>query len=66
MNTTYELVYASDFEEFFYVDSDEPVSEHTPVGIDITIYHRGSPAEHPHTEVKFQLLDEIYWNPQFK
>jgi len=65
MNKTYELVYASDFEEFFYTDNDEPVSEHTPVGVDITINHRGSPGEPPYPEVEFKLFDDIYWNPKF-
>lgn len=65
MNNTYELVYASDFEEFFYTEDNEPVSEHTPVGVDITINHRGSLDDPPYTEVKFQLFDDIYWNPQF-
>ena len=66
MNNTYELVYASDFEEFFYTEDDEPVSEHTPVGVDITINHKGSLVVPPYTEVKLQLFDESYWNPQFK
>lgn len=66
MKNTYELVYASDFEEFFHTDSDEPVSEHTPVGVDITINHRGNLDEAPYTEVKFELFNDIYWNPQFE
>lgn len=66
MKNIYELVYASDFEEFFYTDSDDPVSEHTPVGVDIAINHVGNLDEPPHTEVKFELFDNIYWNPKFE
>jgi len=66
MNNTYELVYASSFPEFFYQEDNELVSEHTPVGVDVTVHHKGSPNEAPHTEVEFHLFDEIYWNPQFK
>jgi len=62
---SYELIYASDFEEFFYTGNDELVSEHTPVGVDITINHRGNLDEPPYTEVKFKLFDDIYWNPPF-
>ena len=59
----YELVCASKFEEFFYTKDDMPVSDGSPVGVDITIYHRGNLDEPPHTEVKFELFDDIYWNP---
>ena len=65
MKKTYELVHASSFKEFFYTENNEPVSEHTPVGVDITINHRGNLDESPHTEVKFELFDDIYWNPPF-
>jgi len=66
MKNTYELIYASDFEEFFYEEDDVAVSEGAPVGVDITIKDTGSPDEGPSTEVKFELFDGIYWNPQFE
>jgi len=47
-----ELVYASDFEEFFYVDDDMPVSQGQPVGVEI---NRAD-------EVEFVLFDDIYWD----
>ena len=66
MKNTYELIYASDFEEFFYEEDDVAVSEGAPVGVEITIQDSGSPNEQPSTEVKFELFDGIYWNPQFE
>lgn len=45
-----ELVYASEFEEFFYEENDILVSEGQPVGIDLEL----------DDEVKFVLLDGIY------
>lgn len=66
MKNTYELVYASDFEEFFYEEDDIAVSEGSPVGVEITIQDRGNLDEKPSTEVKFELFDGIYWNPQFE
>jgi len=66
MNNKYELVCASDFEEFFYKEDDIAVSEGSPVGVDITIFHKGNPNEQPYTEVNFELFDDIYWNPQFQ
>ena len=63
---SYELVYASKFPEFFYKADNSLVSEHTPVGVDITIEDRGSLDEPPSTEVQFKLFNDIYWNPDFK
>lgn len=65
MKNTYEAVYASDFEEFFYEDNDVSVSEGMLVGVDITIHHKGNPDQVPSTEVQFELLDGIYWAPPF-
>jgi len=65
MKNTYEAVYASDFEEFFYEEDDVAVSEGTLVGVDVTIHDKGSPDEAPSTQVKFELLDGIYWAPSF-
>ena len=52
-----ELVYASDFEEFFYVDDDTPVSEGQPVGVEIT---REYDDDRLSIEVEFILFDYIY------
>jgi hypothetical protein len=52
-----ELVYASDFEEFFYVDDDMPVSEGQPVGVEISNEHDDA---RMFTEVTFILFDYIY------
>lgn len=49
-----ELVCASDTEEFFYEDSELPVQEGDPIGVDLDY---GS-------EVKLVLFDGIYWEPQ--
>lgn len=46
-----KLVNASEEEEFFYKDSDMPVLEGDPVGVDI---ESGD-------EIKFILFDGIYW-----
>lgn len=46
-----QLVHAEQEEEFFYVESDLPVLEGDPVGVDIEIEN----------EVNFVLLDGIYW-----
>ena len=52
-----ELVYASDFEEFFYVEDNTPVSEGQPVGVEISNEHDDA---RMFTEVNFILFDEIY------
>ena len=62
----YELVCASEFEEFFYIEDDMPVSEGSPVGVDITHYKNGSPNESASVEVSFMFFDNIYWNPTFE
>lgn len=49
---TLDIVYASDLEEFFYKDTDEPVSEGDPVGLDI------DNAE----VVDFVLFSDVYWS----
>tara|TARA_Y100000361_G_C11161538_1_gene347722 strand:- start:4065 stop:4241 length:177 start_codon:yes stop_codon:yes gene_type:complete len=49
-----DLVCASEVEEFFYEDSDMPLAEGEPVGVDIDYKN----------EVKFVLFDNIYWRPQ--
>lgn len=51
-----ELVYASNFEEFFYKDNQIPVSEGQPIGVDIDAGN----------EVCLVLFDDVYWNPCFE
>ena len=50
-----ETMYATEFPEFFYEDTDEVVEEGQHIGFDIE------------TEdgVELVLLDNIYWNPQY-
>lgn len=48
-----DIMCATEVEEFFYKDTDEPVEEGEPVGLDID-----SPFE-----VEFVLFSNIYWNP---
>lgn len=52
-----ELVYASNFEEFFYVDDNMPVSEGQPVGVEITKEYDDDRFS---IEVEFILFDYIY------
>lgn len=46
-----EMVYASEFEEFFNKEDDSVVSEGQPVGVDLELDN----------EVKFVLFNDIYW-----
>ena len=48
-----DIMCATEVEEFFYKNTDEPVEEGEPVGLDID-----SPFE-----VEFVLFSNIYWNP---
>jgi len=47
-----DIVYSSDYKEFFYKDSDLPVCEGDPVGVDI---EQGDC-------VHLVLFDDIYWD----
>jgi hypothetical protein len=49
-----ELVKSSEYEEFYYSDSDLPVEEGDPVGVDL---ESGE-------EVKFILFNGIYWGEE--
>lgn len=51
---TLDIVCATDAEEFFYKDTDDPVSEGDPVGLDIE----------NEDEVDLILFSNIYWNPE--
>ena len=46
-----ELVKASSYEEFYYSDSDAPVEEGEPIGVDLELGEK----------IKFVLFDGIYW-----
>ena len=50
-----DIVSATDFEEFYYKDSDEPVPEGEPVGLDIDTPEG----------VQLVLFSNVYWNPQY-
>ena len=52
--TSCELVNASSEQEFYYSDSDLPVEEGDPVGVDLGVLN----------EVKFLLFDGIYWREE--
>lgn len=46
-----ELVRASDYEEFYYSDSDLPVEEDDPIGVDLEIGDK----------IRLTLFNGIYW-----
>lgn len=50
-----DIVSATDFEEFYYKNSDEPVPEGEPVGLDIDTPEG----------VELVLFSNVYWNPQY-
>lgn len=50
-----DIVSATDFEEFYYKDSDELVPEGEPVGLDIDTPEG----------VELVLFSNVYWNPQY-
>ena len=52
---TAQLMYATDFEEFYYEESNEVVPEGEPVGMDIN----------SSDGVDLVLFANIYWNPQY-
>tara|TARA_A100001515_G_scaffold139483_1_gene134146 strand:+ start:2117 stop:2326 length:210 start_codon:yes stop_codon:yes gene_type:complete len=60
-----ELIYASDVEEFFYEDSNEPVQEGDPVGIE---WDEWDSKNFPKRDliVNFDLLNNIYWSPKYE
>ena len=53
--STLDIVCASDFEEFYYKDTDEAVPEGEPVGLDM---------ETPEG-MNLVLFADVYWNPQY-
>jgi hypothetical protein len=52
---SWDIVTATDFEEFFYKKDDSLVAEGDPVGFDVETA-KG---------VDLVLFDDIYWNPQY-
>ena len=57
MNTSsFDIVCATDFEEFYYDDTDELVPEGEPVGVDVAT----------RAGVELILFSNIYWNPQYE
>ena len=52
---TLDIVCATDVEEFFYKDTDKPVEEGDPIGLDIETKDG----------VELVLFSNIYWNPDF-
>ena len=53
--TTLDIICATEFEEFYYEETDEVVPEGEPVGLDIDTEEG----------VKLVLFSNIYWNPQY-
>ena len=52
---TAELMYATDFEEFYYEETNEVVPEGEPIGLDVET----------EDSVELVLFSNIYWNPQY-
>tara|TARA_Y100000310_G_C20123737_1_gene552667 strand:+ start:153 stop:326 length:174 start_codon:yes stop_codon:yes gene_type:complete len=52
---TAELMYATDFEEFYYEGTNEVVPEGEPIGLDVET----------EDSVELVLFSNIYWNPQY-
>ena len=50
-----DIMCATEFEEFYYEESNEVVPEGEPIGVDI---------EHE-DGVELVLFSNIYWNPQY-
>ena len=54
-NIDMEIMCATDFEEFFYEDTEEVVPEGEPIGVDVETENG----------VELVLFSNIYWNPQY-
>ena len=55
-----QVMFASSTEEFYYVNSDEPVPEGEVIGMDMEIFNM------PHRrdgKVDLILFEDIYWSP---
>ena len=53
--SSFELMFATDFEEFYYEEGDEVVPEGYPIGFDVDTDEG----------VELVLFSNIYWNPQY-
>ena len=57
MNTSsFDIMCATEFEEFFYEDTNEVVLEGEPVGLDVETDEG----------VELVLFSNIYWSPQYE
>jgi hypothetical protein len=57
MNTSsFDVMCATDFPEFFYKDTDDQVPEGEPIGLDV---EKGD-------GVELVLFSNIYWSPQYE
>lgn len=56
MNTSsLDIVCATDVEEFYYKETDKPVPENEPVGLDVETKEG----------VDLVLFSDVYWNPPY-
>ena len=51
--SSFDVICATEHEEFYYEDSDDPVQEGEPVGLDVETQEG----------VELVLFSNIYWNP---
>ena len=54
-HSSFELMFATEFEEFYYEDGNNVVPEGHPVGFDVDTDEG----------VELVLFDHIYWNPPY-
>ncbi len=50
-----DIVYTTDVEEFYYKETDEPVPENEPIGLDIETKEG----------VDLVLFSDVYWSPPY-
>ena len=53
--SSFDIICATEFAEFFYEDTDEQVRDGEPVGLDVDTQDG----------VELVLFSNIYWNPQY-
>tara|TARA_Y100000361_G_scaffold126733_1_gene120862 strand:+ start:25010 stop:25201 length:192 start_codon:yes stop_codon:yes gene_type:complete len=56
-----QIIYASEVEEFFWEDSNEPVEEGTPIGYEVS--SSDDPSD-PSYKIVLVLLSDIYYEAQ--
>ena len=54
--TSFDIMYATEFPEFFYKDTDAQVSEGEPIGFDVDTKDG----------VELVLFSNVYWSPQYE